>query len=341
MTYTAGWIRKKGIASMLCKAALLRVLSFCFVFLCLHTALNANVQIVFVHIGDNLPEHLPVAIKQARLFNDGDIVLIASKKAIRKQKRKYSDLKVSYRCYEDIPKTKKHEQFLLQSKLDRKFRGGFWLYATERFFVLEDYMRHYKVDKVLHLESDMMIYFAVDELEPIFDEHYKAIAATFDSDDRCIPGFIYFSNAASIKELTKVMLQYPGKNDMATVALLRKRKGADFVKMLPVVHEEFIENLYAKSAAPGEYCRHIEDFQAIFDPAHMGQYLGGTDPRNGPSQKGFVNTDSIINASKLQYFWVKDSKARLVPFASYGSVSLKINNLHIHSKNLCEFYSLQ
>ncbi len=79
----------------------------------------------------------------------------------------------------------------------------------------------------------------------------------------------------------------------------------------------------------------------LFDAACYGQYLGGIDPRNGPSTPGFVNQDSFfsVNDPALSYMWRKDEDGRRYPVIITGDKELRIANLHIHSKNLDPFLS--
>ena len=91
----------------------------------------------------------------------------------------------------------------------------------------------------------------------------------------------------------------------------------------------------------GPYTNHFYLFNSLFDAAAFGQYLGGEDPRNGHSAPGFINESCIFNPSHFTYTWEEDDQGRLVPYAHYKNEKVRINNLHIHSKNLAPFYSLR
>ena len=93
------------------------------------------------------------------------------------------------------------------------------------------------------------------------------------------------------------------------------------------------------AADPQIYCQNINFFKSIFDAAAIGQYLGGGDPRNGTHGPGFINESCIFNPSLLVYEWLEDLEGRKVPFAVYGGEKFRVNNLHIHSKNLWQFTS--
>ena len=111
--------------------------------------------------------------------------------------------------------------------------------------------------------------------------------------------------------------------------------------------KDYVKDLTLKSASGHTvinkylYCNHFEKFDSIFDAAAIGQYLGGVDYRlanetNGP---GFINESCIFNPSLLRYEWHPDKQGRKIPYVIFGKTKCRINNLHIHSKKLEDFYS--
>ena len=85
------------------------------------------------------------ALRQARLFNRCDIVLIAEAGAIGTA-RPDPSLNVTCVPVEEIGLSPKHEEFRRSSPLDRSFRDGFWTFTSERFFVLESAMRQLRLE---------------------------------------------------------------------------------------------------------------------------------------------------------------------------------------------------
>jgi hypothetical protein len=71
-------------------------------------------------------------------------------------------------------------------------------------------------------------------------------------------------------------------------------------------------------------------FNSIFDGAAIGQYLGGI--YSNPNLKGYINDTTIFNVSKYNYIWEHNE-----PYMVFENKKIKINNLHIHSKNLKQF----
>jgi hypothetical protein len=332
----------------------MKVRLFCLLIFCLSFARAKGVEInqdacsiVFVHIGDSLPDYLPVAIQQARLFNTCNILLVANASAIHAANDKLSSLDVVCVSCENVEKTSEHLTFLRNSKIDRSFRSGFWSHATERFFYLQDAIEQFKLTDVVHLESDNMLYVDISTLLPLFHEHYPRIGITLDNDQRCIPGFVYIRDAKSIDHLAQFIADraLSGNNDMQVLAEYSRCFGALYANQLPIILKEYVERNELVSPCgyraqnKNDFCKNIDAFNSIFDAAALGQYLGGIDPRNGPSAPGFINESCVFNPALLSYTWKEDEKGRKIPFASYQGRELRMNNLHIHCKNLAQFLS--
>lgn len=305
-------------------------------------------SIVFVHLGSELPHYVITALSQSRLFNKNcDLYLIAHKQALRKSTFDFNGVGVKLVAADDMKLSQEHRDFLGKTTLDRNLRGGFWLYASERFLYLADLMETYDLHDVFHLESDNMLYVDLATLLTVFQEKYKGIGAVFDNDERCIPGFIYFADKRASKKLASCFTQHAheNKNDMYVLGLFKHEVGESLLGTLPIVMENYVKKEGLKSSAghvtqrPSQYWNNLGLFKSIFDGAALGQFLGGIDPRNGPCRPGFINESCLFNPSKLRFFWQVDSESRKVPYAEYDGNAYRINNLHIHSKNLDQFVS--
>ncbi len=305
-------------------------------------------SIVFVHLGKKIPDYLFDAVGQARLFNGhADIIVIAEQKAIDQVSEiKCKEHNLMFVPCESLMLSDVHNKFRRETALSKTSREGFWCKATERFFYLDALMRQYELSDLFHLEYDIMLYVDLEDLLPIFKK-YPGIAATFDADQRCIPGFMYIAQADAIKKLVDFIAKKASKglNDMHVIALFKQQNNREVIDNLPIIMPEYIEcyglcnELGHSTKSPKDYTQYINLFNSIFDGAAIGQYLGGIDPLNGPSSAGFVNETCLFNASKLTYLWHENTQGRKVPFASCGEKMYRINNLHIHSKNLKAFAS--
>lgn len=262
--------------------------------------------IIFVHLGPDVPDCLSTTMAQARYWNPTwDIYLLT----------------------DFCGKTPEHLQFLENCQLEE----GFWTYATERFFLLYDFMKERGLEMVVHLESDTMIYQSLDEL----DFSGVRLAAPFQSEVGCIPCFVYIRDVASLKKLIDHILEEPEKNDMRTLASFYKKYGEEWMLPLPTLMPEYVGPKH-RSAYPWDnrtslrfLSKHAERFPGvIFDAAGLGIYMNGCDRRFSPDKgAGTIHCRCLFYPNRFEYTW-EDG----VPWLEYQGRRYKIANLHFYSK---------
>ena len=307
-------------------------------------------SLVFVHLGPAIPAYTRDTLRQARLFNACPIYLVAGRDALAGFPLEPAWNVEPVAC-ESLPRTEAHGEFERRSTLDRSFRDGFWTYTTERFFVLQSLMEKRALRHVFHLENDVTLYVDLETLLPVFKAHYPQLAGTFDNDQRCIPGFLYLRAAESLAPLTRFIASAfqnpaaPGINDMALLAAYRQIHGPAQLGALPIVPRDYPHPLVSQrghqTAQPEAYSQHIEAFDSLFDAAALGQYLGGVDPRNsgGADTVGFVNESCLFSPAAYTFEVIQDEAGRSIPHLKTATRAYRINNLHIHSKNVRGFVS--
>jgi hypothetical protein len=291
---------------------------------------------------------MEIALDQARLFNsDCPIYLIANEQALSNfSKNAQASHPILVSC-ESLEKSEEHRLFIKNSKLDKISRDGFWFYTTERFFYLYDFAIKSNLEHIFHVENDNMLYSDVEKMLPFLSTNYQGIAATFDNEIRCIAGFMYIQNKKALKKMNEFLAHTAseGINEMESIAIFRQIFGKKIIDHLPIIPPEYISTYSLrtiqkrKNQNPDQYCNNFIKFNSVFDAAALGQYLGGIDPRNGPSEPGFINESCVFDPSLMDFEWVRDEEGRYVPFMKINNHMYRINNLHIHSKKLEEFYS--
>lgn len=316
--------------------------TFIFIFDCV-----AHMHIIYVHLGNAIPTYAYVALEQARLFNENaTICLITNQKALNTSTYNFNAYNFVTVACETLKESCWHTKFKKNTRLNAHERDGFWRKATERFFYLHEYMATYGIKDAVHLEYDNMLYANVMDMYDVFSQ-YKGIGAVFDCDSRCIPSFMYIAHAQAIEHLVQFISErVPAHfNDMQSIASYRNTFSTEYIDNLPLIMPEylidhtFINQKGNKTTRPSAYYNKCDLFNSIFDGAALGQYLGGIDPRNGPSKPGFINETCLFNPAHLNIEWRVDSKGRKVPFALCKNKAYRINNLHIHSKKLEQFRS--
>lgn len=306
-------------------------------------------SIIFVHLGTSeVPNYAITAVEQARLFNPNcPFYFIMQQAQIKSLSMRLAKHHVTCIAAESLQKTPQHLQFLKTSTLDGQWQQGFWRHATDRFFYIEELMRTYQLTNVFHIENDIMLYADLGSLVPILNKHYKGVGITFCCDSICIPGFLYIPSATSLTPITHFLTNHAreGKDDCITFANCKNAMGKNYIDYLPTIYPEYtkhheLKNQYGEKAAnPNRFSQHVDELQSIFDGAALGQYLGGISPRNNSLPPGYVNTFSIFNPQHLSFVWIRDTDGRNIPYVTYGNKKYRINNLHIHSKNLNGFRS--
>jgi hypothetical protein len=294
--------------------------------------------IVLVHIGDVFFDYINICLKQIRKFNDCEIFLVMSD--LHQNKIKCAG--VNFISLENLNKSEYHLEFLRTNKLDSAFRSGFWKSATERFFVLNDVVIQYNLKNIFHFENDVMIYCDLEGINEKCLVNKFEMLAPFDNHRRCIPSFVFFKDTSILSELNKFILRYNNMNDMELLSQFEKE--SDQVGFLPVVPPNYQWRWKIKLLNRNleKFSENYIVFESIFDAAALGQFLGGADSRNlaSPSKlaKGFINESALYKASSFDYIWESDDKGREIPHIIYNGHQIKINNLHVHSKNLIDFF---
>lgn len=283
--------------------------------------------------GPNLPPHLEHCITQYRLFNDGPIYFLTDR-------QNFGDL-AKYRqvipvAIQDYASDKIARFNALYNSYGPR---NFWTVATTRLFYIANFMRAHNLRHVYHVENDILIYFNIREHDETFQQLYKNVAITPAGPDKLATGFVYIPDADSLEKVTdffiKILEQFG-------------TKGLKQQYSLSMIHEMTLLWLFWHITAHmdllpilpfGDFSKHYEDFGAIFDPASWGQFVGGT-RTEGPGARPEDHYIGQLLRQNPQYGvgWRIEGGLR-VPYFIYDDNWVKLNSLHIHSKNLKEFMS--
>ena len=223
----------------------------------------------------------------------------------------------------------------LNSQLDRNFRDGFWYLCSLRLFYLYSYIKQNNLIDVIHLENDVLTYVNFN----YFNVRNNKVYVTFDSETRVIPGIIYIPNYEAFKPIIE---NYNfNLNDMQNLAIVNENYIEPF-PIFPILDQSIIN----------KYNKNFFEFNSIFDTAAIGQYLGGIDRRNislhfGPTDernitqdtRGTINDTCVIKYNVYKFLWIKNDTL-YIPHIIINDNLIRINNLHIHSKDLHNFLAI-
>lgn len=293
------------------------------------------INVVLIHLGEIFFPYINICISQIELFSKAEIYLVTAR-------RHFSLIQgnVTLVAIEDVVLSDDHRYFLEVNKLNKKFRGGFWRFASERFFYLDEVVCQLNLRNVFHFENDVLIYNDLENIHSVLLKNGIEAASTFDNDSRCIPGYVYFADRTVLRELVGFLCNNrTGRNDMLLLSEFSRNLGSlDYLPVIPDFYKEELKSMSGQvSSQRSKYSERFKIFESIFDAAAMGQYLGGVDARNGIRDEYFINESASYQVNKFLFAWVRDSLGRRCPLAVYDGREIKINNLHIHSKRLRDF----
>lgn len=298
--------------------------------------------VVLTHLGctgpfiDNtaLPSYLDDCIDQYSIFNKGSIYFITDRANISGL-RKYSN--VTPIILEDLHSTKVDQLCSLFDYPEKNF----WTVALTRFVYIENLMKKSGLEHVYHFENDVMLYFDIAEYDAKFQSLYKNLAITPCDHNKFTTGFMYIKDYHSLEMMTEFFIEVLVElgvegvkrefdldmvNEMGLMAAYHKRMGNEYISCLPI-------------APFGPFSQSYNEFNSVFDPASFGQFVGGT-RTEGPGAKPqdhYIGRLLRIHP-KWGVRWEVEDSLR-VPYFHYEDSQVKINTLHIHSKNLEAFLS--
>jgi len=280
-----------------------------------------KIDIILVHTGTVFPDYINDCITQLKKYqfnihlilseclfdhlNHSDIIVV-------KAEDYFDDFYNSYEIHNH----------------DTSFRDGFWKRTSSRFFLISTYSKKNNLLSFFHIENDILMFSDLSSEKSILDNSVYDMAVVVDSERRCIPSVMYFRNSDIVQRLSMFISTNNTNNDMSNVFNFFSQN-RDVVVNLPL-----LPNSINLNSGLINYNNLYSEMMSIFDDDAIGQYLGGIDTRSNPRDTiGFINETTVFDVSIFDYYWVNGE-----PFAVIdGGEKIKINNLHIHSKDLKKF----
>lgn len=291
-------------------------------------------RIVFIHLGKAKASHLWSNIANIlETQEEIDIDVITSYKL---DDVPIFNSRINYYVYNE----KEEVTTILDSiSMDSNFRQGFWRYSLERLFALTAHHDIYPNDSLLHIESDILLLpnFPFDSFQSLT----KPAWLKFDM-IRDLAAILYVPNIIKSKWLAERMiweLQHSTEmNDMQLLNLISTKYPSE-VTILPsspnVTSSLFEGNDFLDENQKQMVSSNFYNFDGIFDPAAIGIWLTGSDPRNNFGitrrfdTKRLLEGKTYINPSKVSLEYSTSNGL----YISENATKIRVFNLHIHSKN--------
>ena len=286
-----------------------------------------------------LPEYIIDTVHQSRLFFFHDIYLIIDDmnsphlKSLQKYNVKivdYKEVKSAefLQCFQ-----KNQDKFILLPGLNERF--ALFMRSIERFFLLYYLMRNYGISDGFFMELDNLIYEDPHVWLPEFSKY--ELCYMFDNDKRCASGVMYVKTFNSLVRFLNFTIEYINNYNNPEEWLNEMTILYDYntytqhfndVQIIPT-HWDAVQ--YPNSSEHyGKYGK------SIFDAAAIGIFLFGNDPLayKCPAVPGVKNKFSMVDYTVYKHDWIVDNQGRKIPQIYDGKEWIKINNLHIYTKDL-------
>ena len=311
-----------------------------------------------------LPEYILDCVHQIRLYYDGDIVLILddlNSLYLFELIGKYRIITIKYeevyspefiQCYNQ----NKHKFMVLPWLKGREL---LFIRCFERFFLLGNAMKQRNLTDCFFMELDNLIY---DDPRVWLSEFKKwNMCFMFDHYDRAASGVMYIKDSASMDGLLEYMIKFLHQWEVdPEVWLSEMAMLYGYYLSTSIYNIQFLPTFWSKDQItttidiqPVTESSNTSEFlpfsnfdkynNTIFDAAAIGVMLYGNDTgdKNNPSAVGTKNKHSLIDYTPYlnNVVWKTDEKMRRSPYFYINNSYIKINNLHVHCKNLAQALS--
>lgn len=279
-------------------------------------------EFIFVHLGKSIPKYLELNLKRTHnLFPNSRITLICDN----------SDFRSNFANISLYKQSESTKEVFSKSHLDGNFRSGFWVKSLERLIAVFEYQIRNQVQKLIHIESDVLLMpnFPLDALGDLAIPTWTKY-----SDAKSVGAIVCIPTHRHAEQLLQSTLSLIARNTKITDMTLLHELSESVKVAETFSHDVLYSNTPLHNSK--EKTKRIDLREGFFDPAQIGMWLTGEDPRNHlgmyviHSNELFELGDSKINPAELLYsidsehnLWAKNPSGTEFPIWS----------LHIHSKN--------
>jgi len=276
---------------------------------------------VLFHIGVDFPIHVEHCIRNIQQFTPNSKIYFLT------------DKQVSFNKVETINVADFNSYKLLESNFFKNsYHASLFRNSLFRFFFINELIKKYSLKNVIHFDNDVLIYNDYTKFIGILQQNN--ISITPHSNEEYVCGTMYIRDNIDIicEFFAKLIFkdsfsldQYAGQgfmpNEMRLLSKLNKETNC--LSLLPIL-------------PVGEFSVNFDKFNSLFDPSSYGQHVGGTPdrPEGGwvAAQNNHRSIDQMLNKNTIEV--VFENK---LPYVKHDNKLIKLNNLHIHSKQLSKY----
>jgi hypothetical protein len=296
-------------------------------------------DVVMFHSGDTFLKHLEDCFRQFRIFNpDVKVYFLTDRKWMNDDVFAKYNIDVLNKDEYYSPKVDLYQVYFKASYKPKDF---FWIITALRFIYIENFMKAHKLVNMCHFENDIMIYHNINRYHDKFVKLYPSMAITVGGGDKCMTGFMFIKNFSALERMTHYFTELLRKYDKRKIIDIYGMDMVNEMTLMRAYSKDYPDHLALLPNLPfGEFSSNFEEFDSVFDPASFGQYIGGTFNGTGPGAKPEDHYIGQLLRQHPEYdvVWKRESRG-IVPYFKYNGNEVRINNLHIHSKELHKYLS--
>jgi hypothetical protein len=193
-----------------------------------------------------------------------------------------------------------------------------------RLFYIHQFLEENNIKHILHFDNDVLLYENPEKIIEKISSKYKNFCITAHNSSEVVFGMSYIEDSVSLSLIVNFIEQ-----ELKSSNLLKKYNGCpnemqiiskiNDINFLPILPDNISENRYTNN---------FKYFNSVFDPSSYGQFLGGTWTDKKPGWFGtHQEIGKFIENNKIKVLFENKN-----PYILYENTKIKINNLHIHSK---------
>lgn len=279
---------------------------------------SSGAPLVFAYLGNPLPNYSQHSLALAKRNYQGPIRILTDRPETVTTKG------VDVVDVTDWYDRARFEEFARTSELDALFRGGFWLKAVERFYVLKQYMNRFDVGALFHAELDVLI-FDLEGYQPLLDKFGSGCFIPAQRPDRAIASLIYINDKYALGEL---LTFFEAHQDLGNEMNML---GAFLTSRSDIGHALPSETALSRESWPVTPSS-VPIGTGLVDALGFGPWLFGYDPRNiiGSTWNHFQEGSSDVEYRGLRFR--AGVSGRRVKVSSPESELRNIRAVHVHSK---------
>ena len=280
------------------------------------------VTIVFVHLGGAIPNYLQRNLQRTRfLFPENKVVLITNS-----NQKIINGITNFYYLENDETKLLFVQ---IEKNVNMSFRKGYWKFTLQRLFALAAYHSYNQEEKVLHVESDVILMpnIPLDKLSQNLKMSWMRV-----SPDHDIAALIYSPNYLESKWMIECIknevLRDHSLSDMRVMSRISQKHPKN-VLLLPTLTQKSLRSSYPVDNYVLENEDLISLFGGYFDALGLGVWNCGLDPRHNYGFTKYFHDfpDYFLDPSKVSLSYSTESYL-------VDQYLNSIFSLHVHSKNL-------